>query len=94
MFMIFCLTEPYLSDLKRKLQKEGKQMNPVLDIFNYRYIQQQAQQHHINQLIEVQKCAKALKDFLDGVDKIEPAYQKTASETFCSIILGYIGRHS
>lgn len=30
-------------------------MNPVLDIFNYPYVQQQAQQHHINQLVEVQK---------------------------------------
>lgn len=69
-------------------------MNPVLDIFNYPYVQQQAQQHHINQLVEVQKCAKALKDFLDSVDKIGPAYQKTASETFCSIILDYIVRHS
>ena len=69
-------------------------MNPVLDIFNYQYVQQQAQQHHINQLFEVQKCTKALKDFLDGIDKIEPAYQIMASETFCTIILDYIASHS
>ena len=69
-------------------------MNPVIEIFNYQYVQQQAQQHHINQVYEVQKCSKALKDFLDGVDKIDPAYQKMASETFCAIILDYIGKHS
>ena len=28
-----------------ELQKEVKQMNPVLDIFYYPYVQQQAQQH-------------------------------------------------
>jgi len=69
-------------------------MNPVFDIFNYQYVQQQAQKQHLDQLSEVQKSAKALKDFLDGVDKIEPSYQKMASETFCAIILDYIGKHS
>ena len=69
-------------------------MNPVFDIFNYQYVQQQAQKHHLDQLSEVQKSAKALKDFLDGVDKIEPAYQKMASETFCAIILDYIEKLS
>ena len=29
--MVFCLSKPYLSDLKRELQKEVNQMNPVLD---------------------------------------------------------------
>ena len=69
-------------------------MNPVFDIFNYQYVQQQAHMHHLGQLSEVQKSAKALNDFLDGIDKIEPAYQKIASEVFCSIILEYIRKHS
>jgi len=69
-------------------------MNPVFDIFNYQYVQQQAQGHHIDQIYEVQKCARALKDFFRGVDNIEPAYQKMASEVFCAIILDYIGDHS
>lgn len=68
-------------------------MNPYINMFNYPYIQQQAQLHHINQVIEIQKCANALKDFLDGVDKIEPDYQQAASEEFCSIILSYISKH-
>ena len=57
-------------------------MNPYIDMFNYQYIQQQAQQHHISQVLEVQKCAKALHDFLDGIDKIEPNYQQAASAEF------------
>ncbi len=69
-------------------------MNPYIDMFNYQYIQQQAQQHHISQVMEVQKCAKALHDFLNGLDKIEPNYQQTASAEFCSILLDYVRKHS
>ena len=68
-------------------------MNPYIDMFNYQYIQQQAQQHHISQVLEVQKCAKALHDFLDGIDKIEPGYQQTASAEFSTIILEYFHKH-
>lgn len=65
------------------------------DLFNYQYIQQQAQQqHHNNQVVEIQKCAKALLDFLDGIDKIEPSYQQMASAEFSAIILEYIRKHS
>lgn len=46
-------------------------MNHYIDMFNYQYIQQQAQQHHISQVLEVQKCAKALHDFLDGIDILD-----------------------
>ena len=69
-------------------------MNSIYDIFNYQYIQQQAQQqHHINQVFEIQKCAKALRDFLDGVDKIEPNYRQIASAEFSAIIFDYIRKH-
>ena len=52
-------------------------MNPFYNIWNYDYIQQQAQmQHHFSQVKQVQDTAKALSDFLDGCDKIEPAYQQ------------------
>ena len=35
-------------------------------------------QHHFSQVKQVQDTAKALSDFLDGCDKIEPAYQQQA----------------
>ena len=69
-------------------------MNPYIDMFNYQYIQQQAQQqHHVDQVHEVQKCAKALHDFLDSIDKIEPGYQQMASSEFSAIILDYFHKH-
>ena len=47
-------------------------MNQFYNIWNYDYIQQQAQaEHHFSQVKQVQDTAKALSDFLDGCDKIE-----------------------
>ncbi|MCD7770263.1 MAG: hypothetical protein LUH36_09155 [Oscillospiraceae bacterium] len=69
-------------------------MNPLYDILNTNYITQQAkQQHHSEQVKQVQEAAKALKDFLDGCDKIEPEYQSDANAEFCAILLNYINRH-
>lgn len=69
-------------------------MNPLYNIWNYNYIQQQAQQqHHFQQIKQVQDTAKALKDFLDGLDKIEPPYQDAASAEFSAIVWDYIRKH-
>ena len=69
-------------------------MNPLYEIFNQQYIQQQAQQqHHFQQVKQVQDTAKALKDFLDGLDKIELPYQNAASAEFCAIAWDYIHKH-
>lgn len=69
-------------------------MNPLYEMFNQQYIQQQAQQqHHMQQVKQIQDTAKALKDFLDGIDKIEPSYQSAASAEFCTIVWDYIRKH-
>ena len=70
-------------------------MNELYKMFNQNYVQQQAtqEQHHIQQVKQVQDTAKALKDFLDGIDKIEPPYQAAANAEFCTIIWNYIQRH-
>lgn len=69
-------------------------MNELYRIFNQNYVQQQAQQqHHLQQVKQVQDTAKALKDFLDGLDKIELPYQNTASAEFCAIVWDYICKH-
>ena len=66
-------------------------MNPFYNIWNYDYIQQQAQmQHHFSQVKQVQDTAKALSDFLDGCDKIEPAYQQQAM----AVIAAYFNKHN
>lgn len=69
-------------------------MTTYINLFNVPYIQQQAtQQHHQSQIQEVQKCAKALHDFLEGIDKIEPNYQNMASAEFSAIVLDYLHKH-
>lgn len=69
-------------------------MNPLYEIFNQQYIQQQAQQtHYFQQVKQIQDTAKALKDFLDGIDKIELPYQNAASAEFCVIVWNYICKH-
>lgn len=72
-------------------------MNMLYDILNRQYIQQQAmqqQQNHINQVIEVQKSAKALKDFLEGTDKILPEYQQMATAESCAVLYEYMRKHN
>ena len=70
-------------------------MNQFYNIWNHDYIQQQAQtEHHYSQIKQVQDTVKALNDFLDGLDKIEPAYQNVANVEFCSILAAYFNRHN
>lgn len=72
-------------------------MNPLCEILNRPYIQQQAilqHQNHVNQVIEVQKSAKALKDFLDSSDRIQPVYQQMATAEYCAILYDYLKKHN
>lgn len=71
-------------------------MNPLYEILNHQYIQQQAmqQQNHINQVLEVQKSANALKDFLDSSDNIQPAYQQMATDEYCAVLFDYMKKHN
>lgn len=69
-------------------------MNPLYEIFNQPYIEQQKQQNHINQIIEVRKSAKALKDFLDSFDKIQPEYQRIATNEYCAVLFDYFDKHN
>lgn len=69
-------------------------MNPIHSIWNYDYImQQRAQQHHFEQIKQVQDTVKALRDFLDGVDKIEPPYQSGANAEICAVLAEHIRKH-
>ena len=47
-----------------------------------------------SQVKQVQDTAKALSDFLDGYDKIEPAYQQQAMAEFCAVIAAYFNKHN
>ena len=62
-------------------------MNPLYNT------QQTQREHHFSQVKLVQDTAKALHDFLDGYDKIEPAYQDTMKKEILSIFANYCIRH-
>lgn len=42
---------------------------------------------------EVQKSVKALRDFLNSADNIEPAYQQMASTEYCPVMIEYFRKH-
>lgn len=63
------------------------------NMFNYDYIQQQAQKYHNEQVHNVADAVNKLKDFLDSTDKIEPQYQNIASTEFCAVMFDYMQRH-
>lgn len=68
-------------------------MNQFDNMWNYNYIQQQAQiNYHKTQVKQVQDTAKALCDFLNGCDKIDPAYQQQARVEFCTILFAYFNK--
>lgn len=70
-------------------------MNPLYNIWNYDYIQQmQQQQHHWEQVKQVQDTVKALRDFLNGMDRIEPPYQNGATAEICAVLIEYMNKHT
>lgn len=73
-------------------------MNPFYEIFNQQYIQQQATLHQptpAEQIEEVYKSTKALKDFLESRDKILlPEYQQIATTEYCRILYNYLRKNN
>lgn len=70
-------------------------MYPVHNIWNYNYIQhQEKQQHHYQQVSQTIDCANKLRDFLDSVDKVEPAYQQQLAFEICGVLTEYAKKHS
>ena len=50
-------------------------------------------EYHFSQLNLVRDTAKALHDFLDGIDKIEPAYQDAMKKEILAIFANYCIKH-
>lgn len=69
-------------------------MNPIYEMFNGQYIQQQAQQRHITQISNIQKSALKLKDFLNSLAYIALEYHKDASMEFCAILFEHMNKTS
>lgn len=70
-------------------------MNPLNNIWNYNYIQQQAQQqYHQSQVQQIMETAHKLQDFLDSADKVDPAYQAAMTANCCVVLLEYMKKHN
>lgn len=63
-------------------------MNPFYNIWNYDYIQQQAQmQHHFSQVKQVQDTAKALSDFWTAATKSSLLISSRQRQSFVQLSL-------
>ncbi len=70
-------------------------MNPINNIWNYNYIQQQAQQqYHQEQAFQVADSARKLKNFLDSVDHVALEYQGALTAECCAVLLDYAHKHN
>ena len=60
--------------------------NPIYNIFNMDYAQQQAIQYHNQQIYNVSEAAQKFKDFLDSSEKVNPEYQNALMIECCAIL--------
>ena len=68
-------------------------MNPLYNIWNYNYIQQQAQQqYHQSQVQQVIETAHKLQDYLDSVN-VNSAYQGALTSACCAVLADYAKKH-
>ncbi len=69
-------------------------MQSIYNIWNYNYIQQQEQRkHHFKQVVQTMESAQKLRDFLDSIDKVEPAYQQHLVFEICEVLNEYARKH-
>lgn len=69
-------------------------VNPVYGIFNQPFIEAQLRQQHRNdQILKSIDCANKLKELLDSIDKVEPAYQYIVLDQCCIVIGNYMKKH-
>lgn len=66
----------------------------MYDIWNYNYIQQQAQQQHRqSQAYQVMETVQKLQEFLDSADKVEDPYREVMVAECCAVLLNHAKKH-
>ena len=60
--------------------------NPIYNMFNMDYAQQQAIQYHNQQIYNISDAAKKFKDFLDSSEKVNPEYRNALMMECCAIL--------
>lgn len=65
--------------------------NEFQRMWDWDYIQQQqALQYHNNQVWQIADCTKKLKDFLESMDKVDPAYRQAAAKNCCAVLVEHM----
>lgn len=68
-------------------------MKQIYNMWNQTYIQEVAtRQYHNQQISQGIECVNKLKDLLDAMDKVDPAYQQMVSAEMCATLMEYFGR--
>lgn len=68
-------------------------MNQLYDMWNQEYIRDfVARQNHNQQMAQGIECVQKLKDLLEAMDKVEPAYQQMVSAEMCAVLMGHIAK--
>ena len=82
-------------DKDKNKARKREERNNMNNIWNYDYIQQQAQlrQQHQNQVRQVLETARKLQDFLDSADKVEAPYKEALKAECCAVLLNYAKKH-
>ena len=71
--------------------------NPIYGIIDQNYVQEQMrlqqQNYHNDQVWKTVDCAKKLKEFLESMDKVEPAYREMALIQCCAVYTEHVNKH-
>lgn len=71
----------------------GKIMNQLYNMWNQEYIQNlAARQHHNQQLAQGMECVQKLKELLNAMDEVEPAYQQMVGAEMCATIIEHFSK--
>lgn len=60
--------------------------NPIYNMFNMDYAQQQAALYRNQQVYNVAQAAQKFKDFLDSSEKVNPEYRNALMIECCAIL--------
>jgi hypothetical protein len=68
-------------------------MNQLYGMWNQEYIQNfAAMQHHNQQMTQGMECVQKLRDLLNAMDKVEPAYQQMVCAEMCAVLMEHLSK--
>jgi hypothetical protein len=68
-------------------------MNQLYGMWNQEYIRNlAARQHHNQQMTQGMECVQKLRDLLNAMDKVEPAYQQMVCAEMCAVLMEHLSK--